>query len=164
MNLRIDIPGLPLGQSRPRSAVKDNHVTVYKESKSEDYESHIGMLVRKAAKENKVRLGLTTKDVPQGFAVIIVAYFEVPKSYSEKRRVAALLGKEGKNSKPDIDNIAKSVLDGISRSGLWNDDAQVRNVNAMKFWGEEAHCKVEIIFTMADEYEQGESEDVRSNG
>jgi len=37
--------------------------------------------------------------------------------------------------KPDIDKLARSVLDAITQSGAWNDDAQVISVHAVKQYG-----------------------------
>lgn len=52
----------------------------------------------------------------------IIAYFETPKSYSKKKR-ESLEGTYA-NKKPDFDNIAKSVCDGLNKLA-YNDDQQV---------------------------------------
>ena len=37
-------------------------------------------------------------------------------------------------SRPDIDNLAKSILDGITQAGVWHDDGQVQSLIARKWY------------------------------
>jgi Holliday junction resolvase RusA-like endonuclease len=49
--------------------------------------------------------------------------------------------------KPDVDNLAKLILDQITRSGnVWRDDSQVVSLTVHKFWalGTEQGCSVSI--------------------
>jgi Holliday junction resolvase RusA-like endonuclease len=49
--------------------------------------------------------------------------------------------------KPDVDNLAKLILDQITRSGnVWRDDSQVVSLTVHKFWavGAEQGCSVSI--------------------
>lgn len=57
-----------------------------------------------------------------------------------------------KPSKPDIDNLQKLILDGISKSNLWTDDNIVVSINASKYYaasGETAYS----VFYIFEEYE-----------
>lgn len=47
-------------------------------------------------------------------------------------------------SRPDIDNLAKLVLDVLSRLRWWHDDAQVSELRAGKFYGERPGVHVRI--------------------
>jgi Holliday junction resolvase RusA-like endonuclease len=38
------------------------------------------------------------------------------------------------DSRPDIDNLAKAVLDGMGEAGIWGDDAQVTELRASKWF------------------------------
>lgn len=40
----------------------------------------------------------------------------------------------GKPTKPDLDNLAKSVLDVLTQQKFWKDDALIVNLNLMKIW------------------------------
>lgn len=40
-----------------------------------------------------------------------------------------------KDTKPDIDNIIKTVLDGITNAGIWTDDNIVVGLNCTKYYG-----------------------------
>lgn len=44
-------------------------------------------------------------------------------------------GRVIKGTKPDLDNLIKLVLDGISKSGIWTDDNIVSQVTAKKYYG-----------------------------
>lgn len=50
-----------------------------------------------------------------------------------------------KSTKPDVDNLAKLLLDVMTECGYWQDDGQVANLNLSKFWAENvAICGVHI--------------------
>jgi Holliday junction resolvase RusA-like endonuclease len=66
--------------------------------------------------------------------VHILAQFEIPKSWSKKRRDAAIIG-EVFPGRPDIDNIVKAVLDACN-GVTFEDDAQVFRIMATKRYGD----------------------------
>lgn len=68
----------------------------------------------------------------------IELYFAVPKSYTKKRRLRCIENKERPNKKPDIDNILKSVFDAIQGGISFHDDTQVIEVEAKKYYTDEA--------------------------
>ena len=51
---------------------------------------------------------------------------EIPKSWSAAKRAEALAGRLHPTGKPDVDNIIKSVYDGLN-GVCWVDDAQICN-------------------------------------
>jgi Holliday junction resolvase RusA-like endonuclease len=77
------------------------------------------------------KLPLITKPVH----LEIIFIFEVPKSYSKKKRELTL----GKPHcfKPDIDNLIKKILDEMT-SACYNDDAIVYSISARKIYGIQA--------------------------
>ncbi len=91
--------------------------------------------------------------------VKIIAYFEVPKSYTKKRRINCLAGLELPTKKPDIDNIAKIVMDGMNPKtrrnkqlhklvkvmrGVYQDDQQVTYLTVKKRYAERARVEVRV--------------------
>ena len=76
---------------------------------------------------------------------ILVAYYEIPKSWSKTKKEAAkrqLIAP----SKPDVDNIVKAVLDACNRT-VYVDDTQVVQCVVVKRFGEQA--LLEVMFTEA---------------
>ena len=79
---------------------------------------------------------------PQGKAptqypclVQIDAYTVPPASWSKKKRAAALAGELYPTTKPDIDNIAKSVGDGAN-GVVWVDDKQIVDLRVRRRYAE----------------------------
>lgn len=58
-------------------------------------------------------------------------YFKTPKSWSKKKAENAFYH----SSKPDLDNLVKSVLDAFNGI-VFKDDAQVVEIIARKFWSD----------------------------
>ena len=57
----------------------------------------------------------------------LIFLFEPPKSWSRKRREAAL--QNPKTTRPDVDNLVKAVLD-----SLYKEDSVVYEIQAIKLW------------------------------
>jgi Holliday junction resolvase RusA-like endonuclease len=80
------------------------------------------------------------------------------------RRPRAGAAREWSERKPDVDNVAKAVLDALTDAGVWGDDAQVVRLVVDRCWGaiaprergsdpreqvvEEEH--IEVVVTAAD--------------
>lgn len=75
--------------------------------------------------------------------ISIVFVFAIPKSYTQKRREAILEGREQYTKKPDIDNLIKSILDGLNGTA-YADDKQITGVTAFKRYGSEDRIEVNI--------------------
>lgn len=71
----------------------------------------------------------------------IKAYFEPPKSTS-KKKYKELMG-QPYTKKPDIDNIAKAILDGLNGIA-YTDDNQISELEVQKMYGDRARTEVEI--------------------
>ncbi len=77
------------------------------------------------------------------FRVEISARYEVPRSWSKKKRTAALSGEILPQVKPDCDNVVKTVLDALN-GVAYNDDKQVVYVACRKKYAEEGSVLVKI--------------------
>jgi Holliday junction resolvase RusA-like endonuclease len=82
--------------------------------------------------------------------LFIVAVFPRPKSKTRKR---GLNPREPKVSKPDVDNLAKSILDALS--GLaYTDDSMIYSLSVSKWIasGDEVpHVEIEVSYEKAPE-------------
>ncbi len=63
------------------------------------------------------------------------AVFPIPKSWSEAKRMDAILGRIRPTCSPDIDNIFKSVADGLNGIA-YRDDSLIVSVTASKVYGQ----------------------------
>jgi Holliday junction resolvase RusA-like endonuclease len=71
----------------------------------------------------------------------MTAYMPIPASYSEKRKRDLRL--KPHTSRPDVDNVLKAVLDGVS-GVAYADDKHVVAIHARKVYGEMPGLHVEL--------------------
>ena len=67
----------------------------------------------------------------------------VPDSWPMARKAEALAGRLMPATKPDCDNLAKTVLDALN-GVLWLDDAQVVDLSVSKRYAAEPHTVVTV--------------------
>lgn len=128
LTLKFTVLGDPQGKGRPRF-YRGRAVTP---KKTRDYEA----LVRQEAKqalEHMVQL----PDMNAPCEVTIDAYYSIPKSYSKKQRqqIAESGAWVVRPGKPDVDNCAKLLVDGMNGI-VYRDDVQVVSLRAKKHWCE----------------------------
>tara|TARA_S200002703_G_scaffold131480_1_gene119039 strand:+ start:2298 stop:2705 length:408 start_codon:yes stop_codon:yes gene_type:complete len=122
--IHIIVPGQPVGKGRPRFS----RGRVYTPQKTKDYER----LVSNAAYAEMRQAGIEVLDQP--VTLTILAQFEIPKSWAKWRQDAALLG-AFTPGKPDIDNVAKAVLDALNGI-VYTDDKLVCDLVVKKRYGQ----------------------------
>lgn len=64
----------------------------------------------------------------------------IPKSISKKKREQL----HYVTKKPDVDNLAKAVMDAINQVGIWEDDSQVSRLVVGKIYSDEPRCIISI--------------------
>ena len=67
-------------------------------------------------------------------------FYEIPKSWSKKKKESV----KWHTSKPDIDNLIKSVMDGLNGIA-YKDDSQVVLIQARKQYAQFTGVKIEIL-------------------
>ena len=65
--------------------------------------------------------------------------FEIPKSYTKKKRNELMF--RPKTSKPDLDNLVKAVLDSLN-GVAYEDDSIIWSIDATKEYGDEPEVAV----------------------
>lgn len=83
----------------------------------------------------------------QALSVTLLFDFAMPKSWTKvqkQRRVG-----QAKISKPDIDNLIKTVLDTMNEL-VWHDDSQIVELHSSKMYSESEHDKLVIIVNKVD--------------
>lgn len=128
----IEIAGEPRGKGRPRFTRQGHAFTP---AATRSYESAI----RYAAQEEMN--GAPPLD--GALAVVVTATFPVPSSWSMRKRAAALSGSLAHITKPDCDNLLKTI-DALNEI-CWRDDKQITHATVVKHYGERPNLKIEIM-------------------
>lgn len=55
--------------------------------------------------------------------------------------------------KPDVDNVAKIILDGLNKVA-YNDDNQITDIKIRKIYDTESYVKVKLIYRKDDIYDK----------
>ena len=126
------VPGTPVPKGRPRFTRQGR---TYTPAKTKSYEEQIAILGKAAMN------GLEPLKTP--VAVLVTVFFAIPASYSQKRREACLSGAEKHTKRPDLDNIVKTITDGMN-GVVYHDDAQIVRLLAQKDYCHEAMVEVLI--------------------
>ena len=130
--MNIPIKGEP--KQRPRATHRGKHIILYTPKKTKDFETSIGQYY-------KVLGGEFFKDGL--LCANIVFYFKPAKSLSEKKKLD-LYGKPFAGSKGDIDNLLKSLFDGLN-GVAYSDDIQICEVHARRVYSREDRIKLELV-------------------
>lgn len=132
--IEFTVFGEPQGKARPRFT---RFGKPYTPKKTEDYEQYI----REVFMDCYPRWN---KPLETDLKIIIVALFEPAKSYSKRKTADCLEGLIRPHKKPDLDNIAKVVLDALN--GLvYADDKQVTDLRIRKRYDTVARVEIRIM-------------------
>ena len=128
--ITIIVPGPPVAKGRPvagRSFGAKQFTTMRTPQNTVIYENHVRQCAFEAMK------GMIPLD--GAISVHMVAIFPLVKSLSKKDRQLAIDGVLLPTKKPDVDNTAKSILDGCN-GVVFGDDSQVTELHINKIYGE----------------------------
>ena len=129
-SIEFTVPGPPIPKARPRLG-RGGHT--YTPKRTVDAERRI-----------RAAFASTGADPIEGALHIkITCTFRPPASWSKKKQQAALDGQIQKTSKPDADNLAKTVCDALNGMA-WKDDAQITSMHVKKEYGQEDKTEVKI--------------------
>lgn len=134
MIVEFIIPGFTKGKERPRFVRRGNFVSTYTPQSTHDYQNIVKKSYIKAS-EGKL--------LDEPVKAEIYTIYEPPKSISKKRREQMISGNIPYTKKPDSDNIAKSILDGLN-GVAFKDDSAVNDLRVQKFYGEIAMSIVRL--------------------
>ena len=123
MAVEFFVPGQPVGKGRPRATVRAGRARLYTPAKTEKYEARVALFAQQAMAGRPVMAGPV--------ALSVTALFPIPTSWPKKRQAAARAGTEQHTKRPDADNCAKAILDGLN-GVVWKDDSQVVTLSIEK--------------------------------
>lgn len=130
--MKFEIEGKPMAKGRPRFTKKG---FTYTDEKTKLYENLVKIVFLRQFPDYKPLEGYIEAN--------ITAIFEVPKSYSKKKAKELLESHNNYDHRPDLDNIAKIILDSLNGIA-YKDDAQVTILHLNKEYGEKAKVVVEL--------------------
>jgi Holliday junction resolvase RusA-like endonuclease len=133
------VPGAPYGKGRPRASSRGGFVRLYTPAATMAYEAEIARLAEIA------RADWPVMATPMSLRVI--AHHPIPVSWSKKKQQAALAG-DVIPGKPDLDNVAKAVLDALN-GVIYDDDKQVIKLVAEKRYSFDPRVEVYVHEVLA---------------
>lgn len=136
MNTTIFIKGKPEGKARARTFYdrRARKMVSVTPAQTKTYEEYIRWCYTEQGGQH-----FGDKPVQVG----IKAFYEIPKSFSKKKKEAAAAREIYPTTKPDCDNIIKVVLDALN--GLaYDDDKQVVSVSCEKYYGETGYLRITV--------------------
>ena len=131
--MKLVIKGEPVAQGRPRFSSRNGFIRVHDPAKSAKYKK----LVRGTAEK------YCSKPTEGALSVRIDVFRGIPASWSKKKRERANMGELKPTVKPDADNYAKIILDGLNKIA-WYDDNQIVELIVTKNYSLEPRVEVEI--------------------
>ena len=131
MLIKINIPGKPV----PKQGAKFNKSHAYIPSNVKAYERKV---------RQQAIIAMMSKPVIKGsVSVSITIYRSTLAGFSKKRYEAALRGEYRPVTRPDVDNVAKNILDAL-KGTIFKDDAQVVDLHVSKYYGKSAHVDIVV--------------------
>jgi Holliday junction resolvase RusA-like endonuclease len=132
--MKFVVYGKPVAKGRPRFSSRGGFVRSYSPESTVNY-------------ENLVKLSFDTceeKEKLEGqLGALLLVYCPIPKSTSKKNKELMLNGDIRPTTKPDLDNIAKAILDALN-GRAFDDDKQVVSLTVEKFYSDTPRVIVEI--------------------
>lgn len=126
----IKIPGQPKGKARPR--ITKNGTFTPKETKQ--YQDLVANMYRL---QKGPYLGCKT------IKVVLHCYYKIPKSMPKYKREMVKRGSLRPIVKPDLDNVAKCVLDALN-GVAYKDDNQIVELHIEKYYSDEPRVEIEV--------------------
>ncbi|MEG1520107.1 MAG: RusA family crossover junction endodeoxyribonuclease [Clostridia bacterium] len=138
--IEFEVIGKPVGKGRPRFSGRNGVVRTYTPTTTTDYETEVAMAYKTAVKKASMA-EIPPYDKP--LKIQIVACYAIPQAFSRAKKEQALCEVFQPQTKPDIDNIIKIVLDGLNKVA-YDDDKQIVEVYAVKRYGNVAKTIVTL--------------------
>lgn len=137
MNVLVfSMAGNPRGKGRPRATVRGGRfASVYTDPQTRKYEASVAKLAKAAMGAHAPFVG--------PLSVSLRFRIPIPASLPKYRRARILAGEEAITGSFDIDNLAKSILDGCNHIAF-EDDKQVVRLFATKVGSERPGVDVRI--------------------
>lgn len=136
--LQFFVEGTPKGQPRPRAVIRGMRAGVFDPGTADEWKAAVAEVWRNVVGAR----GLQPRE--GAVRVTLLFYMPRPKGHfgAKGLKPSAPLAHTGK---PDLDNLAKAVLDVLTRLEAWNDDSQVNFLTVARRWADgKPGCHIQI--------------------
>ncbi len=131
--IEFTIYGEPVAKGRPRFTKRG---IAYTPQKTSNYENLVKLSYLEIPREKYLN--------GEQLQAEIIAFFSIPKSKPKKLQLKMLSGEVRHTKRPDLDNIAKSVLDSLNGIA-YNDDSQIVTLVVSKYYSSEPRTEIRIF-------------------
>lgn len=140
MECKFVIPGKPVGKARPRVTRRK---TKTGKTFTQTYTPEKTVLYENWVKECFLNQCKDWKPEDTEYRAVIVAEFPIPKSKPKREKAMMISLMKNPTGKPDVDNVAKAVLDSLN--GLaYPDDSHVVSLFIKKIYSDDPKVTVYI--------------------
>lgn len=122
------INGLPIPKGRARATARGKYTILYTPTATREYEDYVAEVASKHIPKTGMIMGPIT--------ISLTFYMKAPKRYAKKTDTPHV-------TRPDVDNLAKAILDGLEGT-MYKNDAQVTTLYAHKCYGDKLRVGVSI--------------------
>ena len=141
MTIRFTVPGEPTGKGRPRVFKANGVSRAVTPQKTLSYENLVKWIVGES---------MDVEQLTGEIEAEIKAYYTIPKRMTKKNRQLIEEGKLHPTKKPDLDNVAKIILDALNGIA-YKDDSQVVRLYIEKEYADDDKPRVEVVLRELEE-------------
>lgn len=141
MTIRFTVPGEPTGKGRPRVYKVNGISRAITPQKTLSYENLVKWIVSESMQVEQLTGEIEAE---------IKAYYAIPKNMTKKNRQLIEEGKLHPTKKPDLDNVAKIILDALNGIA-YKDDSQVVILHIEKEYADDEKPRVEVALRELEE-------------
>jgi Holliday junction resolvase RusA-like endonuclease len=139
LRLALTIPGPPIAKGRPRFARVGKFVKAYTPKRTQTYEDIVRWHALEAWKGKPLLDGIPVQ-------LDVQCFIAVPKSWSNKKREAALYGRVMRPlGRPDTDNFYKLIADALN-GVIYRDDSAIWDARVTKQYSDLARTEIAIMW------------------
>jgi len=123
------IKGTPKAQPRVKATMRGRHAGVYTPKTADEWKHEIAVSLRP----------YSGRMIEGAFSADLCFYFNRPKAHFGTGKNSNVIKPSAPRrhlQKPDVDNLAKAVLDVLTQIKFWKDDSQIRRLTIEKAWAD----------------------------
>lgn len=134
MMIKINVPGEPVPQGRPRFASRGKFVSTYDPPKSKAYKNDVAAAARDQYAGEPLSGPLICR---------VAIYRPIQQTGSKRLKADKAAGIVRPVIKGDVDNYFKAVTDPLTGI-VWVDDAQIVEAHIAKFYSNDPHVEIYV--------------------